>query len=122
MAITEITPVAIEYAGELGSLADLTDAANADGSWFYCHHPHRTFIFLENTNAAARVMTIEGQMEDPFTGTVTDTDYTIAIGSVTEQFGFVPVNKWQIDDAGKVHISFDAVTNLNIGVYVVGED
>ena len=61
MAVTEITPTAIEYAGQTGSLADLTDAANADGSWFYCRHPHRTFIFLENTNAAARVMTITGQ-------------------------------------------------------------
>jgi len=119
---TQLTPLPVPYAGLTGGLADITDAANAAGNWFFCKHPSRTFILLYNVNAAARTMTIVGQKTSPPTGTVTSPPYTIGIGSVTTQYLLAPLSEYEIDEAGKVHLTYDAVVNLEVGVIVVGED
>jgi len=119
---TQLTPFEVPYAGLTGALADITDAATAAGNWFICKHPSRTFILLYNANAAARTMTIIGQKTSPPTDAVTSPPYTIAIGNVTAQYLLAPVSEYEIDEAGKVHLTYDAVVNLEVGVIVVGED
>jgi len=119
---TQLAVTSIPYAGKTGALATFAAAATLAGNWFYCKHPSRTFILLHNVNAAARNMTLIGQKTNPQTGVVTSPIYNIAIGVGVPQFLVAPVSDWLIDEGGKIHISYDAVADLLIGVYVVGTD
>jgi len=117
---TEIVLLPIPYAGKTGAITTFGAVPTAAGNWFYCKHPSRTFILLENKDAAARTMTLIGQKTNPQTGVVTNEAHTIAIGNITTQYLTAPVDEWLIDEGGKIHMTWDAVANVLIGIYTVG--
>lgn len=118
MPYTQLTPINIDADAVTG--ADPATVANAEGSWFYCPHPDRTFLYFTNTNAAARNITIYAQKENNL-GALVNTVVQIAIGNVTPQQLRVRICDHHIDTAGKVHVSYDAITNLNVALFEVGE-
>lgn len=124
MARTDLTVTEIDRDGV--DLEATYEAANADGEAFL--NNGATWITIKNGNAASRTVTIEtnGRTVDGLTlpdDTVTVAqDEEMQIGpferdTFNQKSGAVETGG---DDKGKVYISFDAVTDLEIAAFRLG--
>jgi hypothetical protein len=114
MAETTITVQNCVLAGLNVTLA----AANTDGSKFLNPTDERTFLLVENANAATRNVVIETQQTSvPVSGygAVALADTTVTVPANTGKTLIGPFPAGQFNDAdGYCHITFSAVTNLTI--------
>jgi len=114
MAQTEITKQEFTLAA---AHPPVLSAANADGSWFSCPHPLRTFIWIKNVAVGIQTMTIQAQKT---TSDGATTDVVVPVPANTGDLKIGPIPPRCIDEAGNVYIDFDAVVTLTLGVFQAG--
>lgn len=117
MARTDLTVTEIDRDGV--DLEATYEAANADGEAFL--NNGATWIVVKNANVASRTITLEtnGRTVDGLT--LPDDTVTVAqneemmIGPFPrDTFNQTSATETGASDAGKVYVSFDAVTDLSI--------
>jgi len=116
MAETTITKQVISMAGAAPSFA----AANADGSRFACPTNSRLYLHIKNTNGSTRNVTILKQQASalvPGYGPVTLANFQVTIPITTGERLIGPIPPACVDSEGYAHITFDAVTDLTIGLF-----
>lgn len=113
MAETEITLENIIPAG----LDETLLAANADGSYFDCPYPNRTFIHILNVAVGIQTITITGQ-DYSNQGNLNDT--AVAVPANTGDLRIGPLEEWMVGDDGQVHVTYSAVVTLTVGVFQMG--
>lgn len=101
----------------LTGLDEALIAANADGSKFACPNPERTYIHVLNTNIAIKTMTVVAQK---YSSHGTLDDRVVPIPATTGDLMVGSIDRWLVDDAEEVHLTYDDVTNVTIVVVQVG--
>ena len=116
MALTEITVQDFQLDNDI---APSLSAANADGSWFACTNPNRTFIWSKNTSGGDLTVTLTAQKQTS-DGATTNEVITIPATTGNKKIGPIPYR--MIDNAGNVYLDYaGGVTNLTIGVFQDGD-